>query len=97
MVRGLGIPPAEVPWAARLTDGLSDCSGLRSGRSERGGAVSGAMASGECSRRGLPTAGCGRVPDSGERRSMSEDLTTQGFRGPQFWLCLILFLKSLSW
>lgn len=50
MVRGTGDPASRGPWAARLTDGLSDCSCLRSGRSERGGTVSAAMASGECSR-----------------------------------------------
>ena len=50
MVRGTGDPASRGPWAARLTDGLSDCSCLRSGRSERGGTVSAAMASGECCR-----------------------------------------------
>lgn len=62
MVRGTGDPVSRGPWAARLTDGLSDCSDLRSGLSERSGAVNGAMASGECSWRRLRTAGRGQGP-----------------------------------
>lgn len=84
MVRGTGDPASRGPWAARLTDGLSDCSGLRSGRSERGGAVSGAMASGECSRRGLPTAGRGQGPGQRGAKECVRGSNYSGFREPSF-------------
>lgn len=78
----------------RLTNGLIDCSGFGSGRSERGGAVSWAMASGECSRRGLPRAGREPGPDGGGGGGERPRVLPLRVSGAQFWLWLILSLKS---
>lgn len=82
MVKGIGDPAGRGPSAARLTD----CGGLRFGRSEQGGAVSRAMASGEC----VPA----RATSNSGRAGAGPRVLLLRVSGGQFWLWLFVSLNS---